>query len=151
MFRPLFEIVQLALKKEKLISSVFNLIASRVFMRRVLFSKPLVPQTSAAWYHPASFSQFMRRSATPLSWLSPEITADRTPLLWDYLRQEIGVEELDAEGFVRKLTLEFLTSQSDDWFAELYGFLAGQRAWLSSLRWGSRAQCFVPDQADYPA
>ena len=74
---------------------------------------------------------------SPLSWLSPEITADREPRLWDYLRNDIGVEVIDAEGFVRRLAPEFLANQTDEWIAELYGFLAGQRAWLNAVRWGS--------------
>jgi hypothetical protein len=40
------------------------------------------------------------------------------------------VEELRPESVITKLTAEFLEAQSDSWIAQLYAFLAGQRALL---------------------
>ena len=69
-------------------------------------------------------------SSTPYSWLSPEITADKTPKLWTYLKGDIGIEEIDPETFVRRLTKEFLEAQTDRWIASLYGFFSTQGSWI---------------------
>jgi len=51
------------------------------------------------------------------------ITADGTPALWRYLREEIGVAEVTPESFVASLTAEFLAAQPDAWIRRLYAFL----------------------------
>jgi hypothetical protein len=59
----------------------------------------------------------------PLGLVDEAITEDGTPLLWQYLRDEIGVEEITPESVVGLLTAEFLEAQTDEWLAELYAFL----------------------------
>jgi hypothetical protein len=51
------------------------------------------------------------------------ITADGTPALWRYLREEIGVAEVTPESFVASLTADFLAAQPDAWIRRLYAFL----------------------------
>lgn len=68
----------------------------------------------------------------PLSWLSPDISERRTPELWRYLRQELGVEEINTADFLSLLTAEFLAEQSDEWIGDLYEFLA-RHTWLLTV------------------
>jgi hypothetical protein len=62
------------------------------------------------------------------SWLSDEITIDRAPELRTYLMDDLKVEEVDPEKFAGKVALHFLQSRSDDWMAQFYGYLDGQKA-----------------------
>ncbi|MBF0095000.1 MAG: hypothetical protein HQL34_10700, partial [Alphaproteobacteria bacterium] len=68
-------------------------------------------------------------------WLSGEITQDRTPDLRAYLLAELKVEELDPDGFARKISRAFLSAQSDPWFASLYRYLSDQEALWRAPRW----------------
>ena len=72
-----------------------------------------------------------------LTWLSGEITRNRTLELYRYLRDELNVVEVDTEPIIRRLNKEFLEKQSDDWIQKLYEFLNGQRA-LQKDRWSQR-------------
>ena len=68
-------------------------------------------------------------------WLSADITQDRTPDLRSYVMNELDVEEVTPDGFARKLSLEFLSSQTDEWFIRFYTYLSGQEAlWRSPRR-----------------
>jgi hypothetical protein len=60
---------------------------------------------------------------TPLAFAHDSITENRTPDLWRYLREEIGVDEVTPEVVVARVTREFLAAQSDDWTARFYAFL----------------------------
>jgi len=64
----------------------------------------------------------------PVHWLSKEITERGTPELWKYLRNELEIEEIDADYFARRITEDFLKEQDDEWMIRFYAFLAGQRA-----------------------
>jgi hypothetical protein len=66
-----------------------------------------------------------------LSWLSGDISQDRTPELRRYLMQELGVTEITPETIIPRLDQAFLEAQPDDWILHLYEFLNGQPA----LRW----------------
>ena len=68
-------------------------------------------------------------------WLSSDITERRTPDLWQYLRSELKVAEVDPEMFARRLFEQFLDCQSDEWFIEFYEFLSGQEALWRLPRW----------------
>ncbi len=63
-----------------------------------------------------------------LSWLSGDISQDRTPELRRYLTQELGVTELTPETIISRLGKSFLEAQSDVWIVALYEFLSGQTA-----------------------
>lgn len=82
-------------------------------------------------------SLFQTTSIT--KWLSPEITERRTPDLWQYLRSELEVIEVDPEMFARRLSEQFLECQTDDWFTKFYEFLSGQEALWRAPRWSLRS------------
>ena len=69
-----------------------------------------------------------------ISWLSEEITADRTPDLRRYLMEELGIAEVTPEVLISKLTESFLEAQPDEWIEQLYVFLRGQPALARRLR-----------------
>jgi hypothetical protein len=62
-----------------------------------------------------------------LQWLAQEITADRTPILRQYLMEEHGVREITPQILLSKMSKEFLEAQSDEWIKKLYIFLLGQQ------------------------
>ncbi len=69
----------------------------------------------------------------PLKWLSAEITLDRAPSLRRYLMEILGIEEVTPDMFARRLTKEFLSAQTDEWFVKFYNFLSEQPAlWRSN-------------------
>lgn len=63
-----------------------------------------------------------------IKWLSGEITRDRTPDLHNYLTNKLNVEEITPEGFARRITKEYLTNQTDDWFVRFYVYFLDQQA-----------------------
>ncbi len=68
-------------------------------------------------------------------WLLSDITERRTPDLWQYLRYELKVVEVDPDMFARRVSEQFLASQDDKWFIKFYTFLSEQRALWRSPRW----------------
>ena len=84
---------------------------------------------------PAQLSILLRSNAglnVPRKWLSAEITLDRTPYLRRYLMEILGIEEVTPDMFARRLTKEFLSTQTDEWFVKFYKFLSEQPAlWRS--------------------
>ena len=74
-------------------------------------------------------------TAPATKWLTGEITEVRTPDLRTYLLNELGVEEVDPDGFARKISREFLSAQSDEWFVALYRYLSDQEALWRAPRW----------------
>jgi hypothetical protein len=73
---------------------------------------------------------------TPIYWLSADITRDRTPDLYTYLRGEIGIGVMDPEGFANRITAAFLKKQTDEWMVRFYTFLRDQRGlWDSEKHW----------------
>jgi hypothetical protein len=63
-----------------------------------------------------------------LTWLSGEITADKTPELRKYLTEDLSIQEVTPEMILPKLTKAFLEAQSPDWVRRLYEFFTGQTA-----------------------
>jgi hypothetical protein len=64
----------------------------------------------------------------PVRFAAAGLTEHLTPVLWRYLRDEIGIEEVTPEGVVPRLTRDFLQAQSDEWMTRLYAFLFGHAA-----------------------
>ena len=59
-------------------------------------------------------------------WFADESISERaTPILWRYLRDEIGVDEVTPETVVTRVSEEFLAEQDDAWIARFYHLLAG--------------------------
>ena len=65
---------------------------------------------------------FKRSDVT--KWLLSDITARRTPNLWQYLRDELEIDEVGPEMFARRIDESFLKQQSDGWFIDFYKFLS---------------------------
>jgi hypothetical protein len=59
-------------------------------------------------------------------WFADGAISERdTPVLWRYLRDEIGLDELTPEAVLTRVTEEFLAEQDDLWITRFYRFLAG--------------------------
>jgi hypothetical protein len=121
MFRPLFESVRTALTAEALIPSggggyrlASDLKLPGDWGLRGLFD----PDHLGAAYG----------ETRPVGFVADSIAADGTPVLWRYLADEIGIEQVTPSSIVARLTAEFLEAQSDQWIADLYGFLYGHPA-----------------------
>ncbi len=57
-------------------------------------------------------------------WFADEsITEHLTPVLWRYLREEIGIDEVTPADVVSRVTSEFLRAQTDEWITRFYAFL----------------------------
>jgi hypothetical protein len=119
MFGPLYGAVAHALKSEALLprydggySAASNSRLARTQDLRDLFS----PQQLASVL------------AVPgeCDWLSADITAVRTPDLRQYLMGELGIDELEPDDILPKLSKNFLESQTDEWVRSLYEFLNRQ-------------------------
>jgi hypothetical protein len=61
----------------------------------------------------------------PVRFADPGITEHLTPLLWRYLRDEIGIDEVTPQAVLERVTGEFLEVQNDAWITRFYGFLFG--------------------------
>ncbi len=59
----------------------------------------------------------------PVWFADASITEHLTPVLWRYLREEIGIDEITPAEVVSRVTREFLQAQADEWIARLYAFL----------------------------
>jgi hypothetical protein len=64
----------------------------------------------------------------PIWFADESITEHLTPVLWRYLREEIGIDEITPADVVTRVTLEFLQAQSDEWITRFYGFLFADSA-----------------------
>ena len=67
-----------------------------------------------------------------LNWVSADVSRDRTYELWDYLQEELGIEELTPRTILSRLDVAFLEARPDEWICRLYEFLNQQQA-LHSL------------------
>ena len=118
--------------------------------KRLLTDEPLLPRHGGG-YIPATKARLARTkdlrdlfdhsqltellgSQDEVSWLSGDISQDRTPDLRRYLMGELGVSELTPEAVVSRLSCEFLRSQSVQWIQRLYEFLGGQRSLIDRVK-----------------
>lgn len=77
--------------------------------------------------------QLFSRTNDELKWLSAEITQDRTPDLRQYAMERLEIEEVTPDMFARRISENFLSMQTDEWFIKFYKFLSDQPAlWRSS-------------------
>jgi hypothetical protein len=63
-----------------------------------------------------------------LHWISSEVTKDKSAVLWNYLQNELEVEEIYFEKFARSIKKDFLESKTDKWMIEFYKRLVDQNA-----------------------
>jgi hypothetical protein len=150
MFRPLFDAVREALSQAELIPAAgggYRAAADLKLARGTDVLRLLGAGRLGALY-----------GAGRAMWFAEEsIGESRTPVLWRYLREELGIEEVTAEDVIARVGAEFLQAQSDEWIAALYAFLfAYSSLWRAArvkpiirLEDGSQVAAF--DAADRPA
>ena len=61
----------------------------------------------------------------PVAFVHESVSETGTPLLWRYLRDEIGIAEITPESAVASMTAGFLAARPDQWIGRLYDFLSG--------------------------
>ncbi len=116
MFRPLFDSVRAALARDQLIPLAgggYGAAGELKLARGAGLRELLRPDQLGVLYG----------AGQPLAFAHESIAEDRTPLLWRYLREEIGIDEVTPEAVVGRVTREFLVAQSDAWTSRFYGFL----------------------------
>ena len=116
MFRPLFEAVRTALAREQLIPLAgggYGGAAEVKLARGSGLNQLLGPGQLGALYG----------AGQPLAFVHESITENRTPVLWRYLRAEIGIDEVTPEAVAARISREFLVAQSDAWISRFYAFL----------------------------
>lgn len=69
-----------------------------------------------------------------LSWLSGDISQDRTPEVRQYMIRELDISEVTPEMVLARLDKTFLEAQADSWIVTLYEFLQGQQALIRTGR-----------------
>ena len=116
MFRPLFDAVRAALVLEQLIPVAgggYGAAGEVALPSDAGLRELLLPDQLGVLYG----------AGQPLAFAHESITETRAPLLWRYLRDEIGIDEVTAEAVVTRATREFLVVQSDSWTSRFYAFL----------------------------
>lgn len=63
------------------------------------------------------------KAGKDVRWLSSDITADRTPVIRQYLLRELDLSEQTPESLLPRLNAKFLEAQSDAWLVRLYEYL----------------------------
>ena len=66
------------------------------------------------------------QSLSSLKWISGEVTENRTKDLWDYLKEDLGIEVITPDSFSRKIDKSFLENQSNGWMMAFYSYLNDQ-------------------------
>lgn len=67
-------------------------------------------------------------------WLSGDITADKAPVLREYLRSELDVTEVTPDSLSPVITAEFMQQQTDDWVIRFYTCLLSWEALWKARR-----------------
>ena len=115
MFRPLFDIVRDALASAEFIPVAGGLrAAADVRMAADAALHPLLSPDQLG----AVFAV-----GRPLFFAHPGITEHRTPVLWRYLRAEIGVGDVTPADVAARAGQAFLEAQPDSWIVRFYAFL----------------------------
>ena len=128
MFRPLFDAVGDVLTSEALIPVAGG--GYGVAVDLLLASSPAV----LGLLDPGQLGA-LAGAGRPVWFADAAISERRTPVLWRYLRDEIGLDEFTPEAVVTRVTEEFLEEQDDQWTAHFYRFLAGHPSlWPTAVR-----------------
>lgn len=115
MLGPLYEAVREALAQEELIPAAGGYRAARAV--RLTTSRGLRELVS-----PDQLGELCG-AGTPVAFADAAITGTGTPALWQYLREQAGVDELTPRALADALTPGFLAAQPDEWIGRLYAFL----------------------------
>ena len=118
MFRPLFDSVGEALTTEALIPVAgggYGVAVDLELAGRAEVHELLDPDQLGA----------LCGAGLPVWFADQSVTEHLTPVLWRYLREEIGIDEVTPADVVSRVTREFLGAQSDEWITRFYAFLFG--------------------------
>jgi len=118
MFRPLFDAAGDALTAEALIPVAGG--GYGVALDLLLAASPEV----LSLLDPGQLGELCG-AGRPVWFADAAISERRTPVLWRYLRDEIGLDEVTPEAVVTRVTEEFLEERDDRWITRFYRFLAG--------------------------
>ncbi|MEQ8763396.1 MAG: hypothetical protein RL885_05685 [Planctomycetota bacterium] len=66
-------------------------------------------------------------------WITPSITSDRSPEVWRYLRDELGLETTTLSELVPKIREDFMAGRTAEWTEELFDAI--HTTWCSRQRW----------------
>ena len=115
MFRPLFDAARETLAREELlpVAGGYRAAADLKLARGAGLAELLGPDQLGA----------LCGAGRPLFFAHPSITPDRSPLLWPYLRDELGIGEVTPADVVAMVTPDFLAAQPDEWITRFYAFL----------------------------
>jgi hypothetical protein len=116
MFRPLFDAVREAMAALEIIPAAGGGYRCAGDLR--LASDPGLPELLDPERLGVLFG-----AGRVLFFASELITPARTPVLWRYLREEIGIGEVTPFDAVANLTRDFLEDEPDEWITRLYAFL----------------------------
>ncbi len=132
LFEPIFAAAKKALLEQEFLPTFAGTYAA-VTSARLARTQALRELLS-----PSQLGQLFGRS-DGMYWLSEEITADRAPELRQYLITELLIGETEPSGIISKLSRVFLEAQTDEWTAQLYGFLLQQPSLWKSAEFHSVA------------
>jgi len=112
-FYPIVKAVRDALKEQELlpddngtfVSAINAKLASAEWLRKLLKEKHL---------------RVLYKTDQPLKWLSGDITERGKSNLWNFIREQLKVEEVTPDSFARKIDETFLSNRSDDWMILFY-------------------------------
>ena len=116
MFRPLFDSARAALVQDKFIPAAaggYRRAPEVRLGRGAGLRELLTPDLLGELY----------ADPGPVAFVDDSITESRTPLLWRYLQEEAGVDEVTPAAVITRVTGEFLSGQSDQWIGRFYWFL----------------------------
>jgi hypothetical protein len=121
MFRPLFDSTRTALVQDNFIPAAaggYSCAREVRLARGAGLRELLTPDLLGELY----------ADPGPVAFADDSITEYRTPLLWRYLRDEAGVDEVTPDAVVTRVTGGFLSAQSDQWIGRFYWFLYQNQA-----------------------
>jgi hypothetical protein len=120
MFRPLFDAVDEALVSEPLIPVAGGGYGVSV---ELALGGPAVRELLS----PGQLGELCGADR-PIRFADESVSEHATPVLWRYLREEIGVDEITPEAVMSLVTGEFLAARSDEWITRFYAFLFARSA-----------------------
>jgi hypothetical protein len=121
MFHPLFVEVKKAFKENALIPRFgggFTPADTAKLARGEKLRELLSPTQLRALY----------RATEPQFWVTEDVSEDKTPILREYLRSQLGVDVVAPQTIAARFTPDFIASQPDEWVASFYGFLIDQQS-----------------------
>jgi hypothetical protein len=120
-FRPIYDAVLQCLKTKPLIPTANgdHARASDLVLGRSQDLRDLLPR---------GFLKELLAQSTSQGWVDAAVTENRLPKVWQYLRDQCGVQVIDGEAFSRHVSSRFLDARDEDWMVRFYSFLTGQEA-----------------------